>query len=61
MVWNSGSATSATIRPVDLNTNGFGNDFVLDYLNMQVIPEPGTMGLFSAGIAAMALRRRKKG
>ncbi|MEJ5251148.1 MAG: PEP-CTERM sorting domain-containing protein [Chthonomonadetes bacterium] len=61
VVWNSGSATSATIRLVDINTNGFGNDFVLDDLSMQAIPEPGTMWLFATGVAAMALRPRKKG
>ena len=44
---------------------GAGGGFVLDNLTLDkssgpAVPEPGTMGLLSAGIAAVILRRRKK-
>lgn len=60
VVWNSGTATSATIRLVDLNRQGGGNDFVLDDISMQMVPEPTTVWLFSIGLTAVALRRGGK-
>lgn len=60
-VWNSGTATSATIRLVDLVTYSVGNDFTLDDISLQVVPEPATIWLLSTGISAVALRCRRKG
>ncbi|MGQ9487108.1 MAG: PEP-CTERM sorting domain-containing protein [Armatimonadota bacterium] len=60
-VWNSGAATSATIRLVDLVTAGIGNDFTLDDISLQAVPEPATIWLLTTGISAVALRRRRKG
>lgn len=59
--WNSGSATQATIRLVNQNTAGYGNDFALDDISLQaVVPEPGAMYFFSAGIVAVLMRWRKR-
>ncbi|MGQ9789620.1 MAG: PEP-CTERM sorting domain-containing protein [Armatimonadota bacterium] len=60
-VWNSGAATSATIRLVDLVTAGIGNDFTLDDISLQAVPEPATIWLLTTGISAVALRLRRKG
>lgn len=56
VVWNSGSATSATIRLVDLLTYGLGNDFVLDDISLQVVPEPASVWGMMSGFAAVWLR-----
>lgn len=58
VVWNSGSATSATIRLVDTNITAYGNDFVLDDISMQVVPEPASVWLSLTGLTALLLRRR---
>ncbi len=58
VLWNSGSATSATIRLVNLNTRGVGNDFVLDDISMQAVPEPASVWTFLTGAATILLRRR---
>lgn len=58
VLWSSGSATSATIRLVDITTLGFGNDFVLDDISMQVVPEPASVWIVLTGSAALSLRRR---
>lgn len=59
-VWDSGSATQATIKLVDANTAGAGNDFVLDDISMQAVPEPATLWLFASGIVPVWLRLRKR-
>lgn len=60
-VWNSGAATTATIRLVDTSRVAYGNDFVLDDISLQAVPEPTTVWIFSTGLTAVALRRRRKG
>ena len=47
--WNSGSATSATIKIVDLNHASVGNDFALDDLSFVMVPNLLKNGDFSAG------------
>lgn len=59
-VWNSGTATSATIQLVDLVTYPAGNDFTLDDISLQMVPEPTAVWLLSIGLTAVALRRRRK-
>lgn len=60
-LWNSGSTNQATIRLVNQNTSGSGNDFALDDISLQaVVPEPGTLCLFSIGSMAVLLNRRKR-
>lgn len=58
VVWNSGFATSATIRLVDVVTQRIGNDFVLDDISLQAVPEPASAWTFLTGLTAMLLRRR---
>lgn len=61
VLWNSGSATQATIRLVDQTLKADGDDFALDDISLQaVVPEPGTMCLFSVGVMAVLLNRRKR-
>ena len=57
--WNAGANTSATIRIVDTNTQGFGNDFALDDVSFtgSNVPEPSAAILLLSG-AAICLRRR---
>ncbi len=63
--WNSGAATSLTIRLQNANTAVFPNDFYLDDFALNgpastAVPEPATLavvGLF--GLGAVALRRRR--
>ncbi len=38
--WNSGSKTSVVIRIIDLNINGYGNDFALDDISLEAINHP---------------------
>jgi hypothetical protein len=47
--WNSGAATSATIQIIDLNTALSGNDFSLDDISLQAVPEPSTVALMLGG------------
>jgi len=57
-VWNSGSATAATIiiRETTGNNSRAGNDFALD--DILFIPEPMTLALFAAGMF-LPLRKRQ--
>jgi hypothetical protein len=56
--WSSGSATSADIKIVDLNTVSFGNDPCLDDLSFSVVPEPSTCTLFFAGGLLVAITQK---
>jgi hypothetical protein len=61
-VWNAGPATEATIAFIDLNTTFSGNDFALDDISFNPVPEP--TGLFFSGIGMVmwiACRRRLRG
>ncbi len=53
--WLSGSSTTATIRIVDTDINGWGNDFALD--DIRLVPEPATLLLLGLG-AAIAARKQ---
>jgi hypothetical protein len=57
-VWNSGSATAATIviREITGDNGSSGNDFALDDIYLDV-PEPATICLLGIGI--LSSRRRK--
>jgi hypothetical protein len=60
-IWNSGSATSATLTIADLNTAGFCNDFCLDDLSFtSTVPEPVSLSLVAMGTLASLRRRRHK-
>jgi PEP-CTERM motif len=49
------------IRAVDTNNAASGNDFALDNIAVNAVPEPLTLSLFGAGIIGVAgLRRRRK-
>ena len=57
-LWNSGTATSATIEIVDLQTALEGNDFSLDDVSMEAVPEPGSGVLLLGGAVALPLVRQ---
>jgi len=57
-VWNSGSATSATLTIVDQNIASFGNDFALDDLSFaSSVPEPVSLSLVTIGALVTVLTR----
>jgi hypothetical protein len=55
-IWDSGSATSATIKIVDLSTANDGNDFALD--DISFTPEPASLLLVCVA-TPFVLKRRK--
>jgi hypothetical protein len=55
--WSSGPMTSAVLTIVDANLAGFGNDFALDDLALEVPEPPGALVGIAALIAAIARRR----
>jgi hypothetical protein len=62
---NPGSATSADIVLVNLNTAASGNGFAPDNLAFDTlppapVPEPGSIALVGLGLAGAALARRRK-
>jgi hypothetical protein len=64
-IWNSGSATTAEIKIVDLNLEGGGNDFALDDISLTptAVPEPASIVIWSllGGVGCVvAYRRRRK-
>ena len=54
--WNSGSATTAVIRIIDLNTDAFGNDFALDDISFATLSPfvvgPGVYGTDNQEVCA---------
>lgn len=64
--WNSYNSTSATLEIRNDNTAASGNDFALDdlYFGSTIfsleVPEPGTLAVFTLGLAGLAYTRRKK-
>jgi hypothetical protein len=58
--WNSGSATQAIVSFYDVNTNSAGgNDFSLDDLSFQAVPEPSSVALLGLAAGAMAICGRR--
>ncbi len=56
-VFNSSAATSLTIEIFDLNTSSGGNDFALDDISLNQVPEPLMMLLLSIGLAGFFVRQ----
>ncbi len=66
-VWNaasftfySGTATSAVLSFVDLNTAGGGNDFGIDDITLTAVPEPATWGLMIVGFSLVGFAARRR-
>ncbi len=64
LAWNSGASTTADISLTDDNTARIGNDFALDGLSLETsslvaVPEPASLPLLAAGLAILAVRRRR--
>lgn len=55
--WYSGTATSATVQIRDLNLAATGNDFSLDDLSFQPVPEPGAGFFLLGGLFLLKTRR----
>ena len=56
--WNSGPATNAVVRIFDANAEPTGNDFALDDLRFDQVPEPGTFLLLGSALFLLAFARR---
>jgi hypothetical protein len=55
------TATTAFTTFAFLNATGVGNNFAgLDNVDLEAIPEPGTLALFGLGFGALLLLRRRK-
>lgn len=53
------TSTSQTLSIINLNPAFQGNDFALDDLSIEAVPEPGTIAALGLGAIAMLRRRRK--
>lgn len=58
--WYSGAYTSVTIRIVDTDTNWWGNDFALDDISFETVPEPASATMIALGAALFASRRKRR-
>lgn len=57
-IFATGTATSAKVEIVDLNTNRYPNDFYLDDLSLNAVPEPAPFA--AVGLSAVAMLRRRR-
>ncbi len=64
--WNSGASTTADISLVNANTTRIGNDFALDdialnakHMGNVAVPEPASLPIVVAGLAALLFLRRR--
>jgi hypothetical protein len=44
-----------TLKIIDTNTAGIGNDFTLDDLSFQAVPEPSSLFLLGSGVVGVTL------
>lgn len=58
--FNSGSATSLTLRIFNTNTIGAGNDGAIDDISLAAVPEPRTWAMMLAGFGAVGLASRRR-
>jgi hypothetical protein len=58
--WQSNLNTMAIIRIIDIQTEGYTNDFAIDDISLSVIPAPGAiiLGGIGAGVVGWLRRRR---
>ncbi len=66
-VWNSGAATSVTLRILNSSTEASGNDFALDDINFSTrsivvpgVPEPAAWAMMLGGFALVGISARRR-
>ena len=59
LLWNSGGTSSLALSLHDLNTSADYNDFALDDISVQAVPEPSAFAALGLGVTAVLRRRRR--